>query len=63
MTDTLRILVRGRLIACITFLCCLAVPRIGSATPKQYPIEGTVIGLGTKHDRTVGLTAFTVHTP
>src|SRR2546430_15119450 len=66
MTDTLRILVRARLIACITFLCCLALPAIGSANAKQYPVEGTVTRLGT-HETIGGIhgihRTYTVKTP
>jgi len=48
MRHTLRTLVR--LLPRITLLCCLALPAIGSATPKQYPIEGTVTALGTQRE-------------
>ena len=67
MRDTLRTVVCGRLIARIIFLCCLALPAIGSATPKQYSIEGTVTGLGTQRETNGGIhnthRTYTVKTP
>ena len=67
MKDTVRALVRASLIARIAFVCCLALPVIGSATAKQYPIEGTVTALRTQHETNGGIHSihrtYTVKTP